>query len=527
MRERWLFRLVFLCVILFLAGFSIEAQSGIQDLYSPNFLAAGANSTSLVSPSGDVLNPAASGGKQNTTIDFSYISLVGLSGQQIFGHAINAGVTVPTPVGVFSGSGRFVSSPFDGVYRDTFGALNFSFAKDLYRDFYVGAGLGFQVGSDWGLGLDLGFLHLPGALIEDSVFFQDFRWGFSMRGMGKGYVPPGAQLPSPPSFTPAIAASLTLLKTDIISVTLAPDVSFPAFQDVRINVGAEISVLDSVFLRSGYAFDLSDTLSGAERQIPFSFGAAIKFPPAGRKDKIEDEAGDAEAPKREQDGIAINLAAAPLQGDVWGFGLGVNIPLGSTDNAPPVIETDTIKRYISPNYDGAQDELIIPLSITDERYVRGYRFIVKDDAGNTVRTIKNKEDRPENKGIQDVFARFAAVKQGIPVPENLRWDGKSDAGLVVPDGTYYYMIESWDDNENLAQSDIGEVTVDNTYPGLFVKSPYLVFSPNADGRQDTLIVEQTGSEEDLWLVLRLDGETGDITEYRWENAEPMGFQWDG
>ena len=47
-------------------------------------------------------------------------------------------------------------------------------------------------------------------------------------------------------------------------------------------------------------------------------------------------------------------------------------------------------KYISPNNDGVQDELVIPLKITDKRFVQGWSLFIVDENGNTVRTIGNK-----------------------------------------------------------------------------------------------------------------------------------------
>ncbi len=66
----------------------------------------------------------------------------------------------------------------------------------------------------------------------------------------------------------------------------------------------------------------------------------------------------------------INLSATPLPGDIWAFGLGLNVPLGVRDKTPPDIETDTAQQvYMSPDFDGTQDDLDLPFAITDERYV--------------------------------------------------------------------------------------------------------------------------------------------------------------
>ena len=47
------------------------------------------------------------------------------------------------------------------------------------------------------------------------------------------------------------------------------------------------------------------------------------------------------------------------------------------------------------------------LTITDERYIKGYRFMVYDPAGALVRTIENKDERPENVTFKNILARLA------------------------------------------------------------------------------------------------------------------------
>ena len=111
--------------------------------------------------------------------------------------------------------------------------------------------------------------------------------------------------------------------------------------------------------------------------------------------------------------VNTNVAAAPLEGGIWGFGLGVNVPIGVRDVTPPAITIDTEgTKYISPNFDGVKDDLVLPLAITDERYVKGYRFIITDSSGAAVRTILNKEDRPENRDFKNILARLALPEDG-------------------------------------------------------------------------------------------------------------------
>jgi len=47
-------------------------------------------------------------------------------------------------------------------------------------------------------------------------------------------------------------------------------------------------------------------------------------------------------------------------------------------------------KYISPNNDGVQDELEIPLNISDKRYVQAWSLVILDSNRNVIRTIGNK-----------------------------------------------------------------------------------------------------------------------------------------
>ncbi len=511
------FRVSTIAVALLLgAAFGASAETGFLDFSSPVFLGGGAASTTLESPPGTLLNPAVSAGRQRVTLDLSYIALAQVSPFDWGGHIVNLGVTVPTNVGVLSAAGRFATTSFTspGLDWGTLGGLNVSFSKDLFPDFYIGAGLGFEAGSDWGLGLDLGFLSLLGDLGP----LKDFRWGGAFRNIGRAYSAGAGPFGTPPAFTPALGVSFALVKTDMLSLSFAPDVSFPTLQNVRLNVGMEFGVADIFFLNAAYLFDSRQVFgSDPARQIPFSFGISLKLGGLGVK-----TAG------QEVTDFKTTVAAAPLADKIWGFGLGVNVPFGVRDVKPPAITLDTQgEKYISPNFDGEKDDLVLPLAITDDRYVKGYRLIITDSSGAAVRTLQNKEDRPENRDVQNLLARLAYVKSGIAIPPTIRWDGTSDTGAVVPDGTYQYHVEAWDDNGNQGKSGTGTVVVKNTPPKVTLGASYLIFSPDGDGNKDTLPVQQAGTHEDTWA-----GSIQDITGQKvrtltWTDSEPPAFAWDG
>ena len=100
---------------------------------------------------------------------------------------MNLGVTVPTRAGVFTAIGGFATASFNptvpGLQFGPLGGLHLSFSKDLFPDLYVGIGVGGELGNDWGLGADLGFVSILGDLGP----LKDFRWGGALRNLGRAY----------------------------------------------------------------------------------------------------------------------------------------------------------------------------------------------------------------------------------------------------------------------------------------------------------------------------------------------------
>ena len=169
------------------------------------------------------------------------------------------------------------------------------------------------------------------------------------------------------------------------------------------------------------------------------------------------------------------------------------MPLGAIEKNPPAIGLDTNgEKYISPTLVGGKVDLVLPLSITSKRYIKGYKLVIQDSSGTPVRTIQNKEDRPENRDLGNLVKRLFYVKSGIPVPSSIRWDGTSDKGTVVPDGTYRYFVEAWDDNGNIGRTPLGTTIVKTVPPQISVSAQYLIFSPTGEGTKAALPVHQTG-----------------------------------
>ncbi|MFW5712675.1 MAG: FlgD immunoglobulin-like domain containing protein [Spirochaetota bacterium] len=186
--------------------------------------------------------------------------------------------------------------------------------------------------------------------------------------------------------------------------------------------------------------------------------------------------------------------------------------------------------YLSPNNDGVQDTLSFNLSIDERRYIKGFEFIVENRQGEAVRTIINKETRPEKRTARTFFQNLFKAKSGIQVPETLRWDGNTDSGEKAPDGLYFFYIRSWDDNENYGTSDKYSLYIDTQPPVVEIEKAEeseRIFSPNNDGNKDVLPIEQEGTREDLWKA-KIQNADGDVVKtFTWRNSQPQSFDWDG
>ncbi|ORC36609.1 hypothetical protein B4O97_05970 [Marispirochaeta aestuarii] len=186
--------------------------------------------------------------------------------------------------------------------------------------------------------------------------------------------------------------------------------------------------------------------------------------------------------------------------------------------------------YLSPNNDGVQDDLSFPFTIRDTRYIKGYALEIRDEEGTIVRSIGNKEERPQEITFKDILRRFFQKKSGIPIPETLRWDGTTEDGSVAPDGVYYFSLQAWDDNNNRSRTEPYPLVIDTRNPEVDIQGipPLdLIFSPNDDGLKDTIRINQSGTLEELWdiEITGSDGRNVFTTKYR--DQEPGDLVWGG
>ena len=220
------------------------------------------------------------------------------------------------------------------------------------------------------------------------------------------------------------------------------------------------------------------------------------------------------------------------------FGLSISFALAQ-DNTENNVSTRI--EYISPNNDGVQDELVVPLDIKDKRYISEWSFVITDKNGNILRTIGNKHKRADTatdvfknlfsgegfKGFFDNLGKTFAPKSGVEVPSEVRWNGVFDSGEIAPDGTYFYYLSAKDDNDNESRTKTYSVVVDNTPPQIDLIQPKESEKIFGAGLKPTINIKQTGSEEDLWTAKISDISGNIVRNYSWQNSSPKNISWEG
>ncbi len=510
--------------------------------YSPLFMGGGYSILNTAVPASDALNPAASAARQRFTLDLSYGALFGNAAQPGTGSIINLGASIPSAAGVFGAGMRYVNAPpgFTALPLGSSFDLRGSFAKELGEKLIVGLGLSARFGSrvstmDSSIGADLGFI----AKLGDKGFFKNMRWGMVAAGLGKWYAPGDGtsatgniNIAFPSPFTLRGAAGFDIIDTKAFRLSATADASLPIFQNIILDMGLEARILDAVSLSLGEGLNLREFIGGNYQSFVPRMGVRASIPITTSKK------GDSFLSKQgwEKSELEPIIAFQPLYQDIWALGLGISLPLGMRDKSPPKIVVEAPKSdfpeiYLSPNSDGAQDELILPISLSDQRYVKSYNLKILDSSGHVVREINNKEDRPENTGLKKVIDQVFSTKKGIQVPPSLSWDGRSDSGALVPDGSYSVVLEAMDDNGNLGTSSPNAIVIDAKAPEISlpaVSDPSaLIFSPDGDGNKEEIVIPATGSQEDLWKVEVLDASGKVVRSLDIKDAPLGNLVWDG
>ena len=523
---------VFIVCPILLSALPGSAGELEYNLSSPLFLSQGFNIFNRETPQAVTINPAAAAGFQRYILDVNYINLEqfddGNGAYGGMGHAMNMALSVPMKIGVLTSAVHLTeTSSYGDTSLDfgTFAGADVIFSKELYEDVHFGFGLNGAYGfaGEWGLSASMGLTFMYG----DLGFLKDAEFAAVLSRVGMSYSPEsrGYWAAVPENITPAAGISGVLVEDGGFTMKANAGLSAPSVSDVKIDLGAGFLVGDRLSFSTSVSASAQDLINGDWQTLIPGAGLNVIIPLTPGED----------SGKLSSSEMHLAGGGKMLYDGVAAVGAGITLPLGVRDKESPEVDVaydrnDYSVSYISPNYDGIQDELNVPFTVTDDRYIEGYKITVKDGSGQTVKEIYNKDERPENATFSNFFDRLFAEKQSVAIPEAFRWDGVSDSGETPPDGEYSFVFQFWDDNENVTTTSPAYFHIDNTAPELAVEAPSgtdLIFSPDGDGRKDTLAIPQTGSEEETWTGEIRDASGQVYRTFTWSDSEPEELVWDG
>lgn len=285
-----------------------------------------------------VINPALLATEQRMVGNVAYTALYNGSDDVSYGQSIYGGLVYPTKYGVLTGSLQYVNIPVSSVLLENNFTIRGAFSKDVEENLFVGAGLYGGFGSDWSLGLDLGFVYSIGTIKKIPVL-SNVRWGGALTGIGKTYDPDttgyidnnedSTGFPSLSTLRTGLAA--TFLDLEKIKGGFSTDIAFPTFQNVIFDSGLQFEIAGFLYIDTGWEFNLLETLEGVGSYLP-SISLSVKLGFASDNDSYLGERGWSE------NEIVPSVAYRQLTNNTQVVSGGASFYLGLPDTEAPEIE---------------------------------------------------------------------------------------------------------------------------------------------------------------------------------------------
>jgi flagellar hook assembly protein FlgD/outer membrane protein OmpA-like peptidoglycan-associated protein len=162
----------------------------------------------------------------------------------------------------------------------------------------------------------------------------------------------------------------------------------------------------------------------------------------------------------------------------------------------------------SPGSAGAENQVVFRQKVSDGKGLDKWSLKVYDSGSKAVKEFKGEKS----------------------LPEEIVWDGKDNSSKVLPDGIYGYDLQLNYDSGNFPKTGKKNIKIDTTAPMVTIKPEYTAFSPNGDGKQDTVTFTQTvkGEDDDI-LEAKISDNSGTIYYYNKYSLKdfPKSFTWNG
>ena len=163
---------------------------------------------------------------------------------------------------------------------------------------------------------------------------------------------------------------------------------------------------------------------------------------------------------------------------------------------------------ISPNKDGAFDEVEITSALSSQRGLEKWEIDIEKDG-----TVFHKITGDEN------------------LKPKIIYSGADRNGKVLPDGNYNLTFRSFFNSGNVPKSETKSLIIDTQAPklSLSIKDERTVFNPTSGGEKSKLVVEQKGEGEknDSYYVFIENSQEQIVYKKEFSGELPPTFSWDG
>ncbi len=172
------------------------------------------------------------------------------------------------------------------------------------------------------------------------------------------------------------------------------------------------------------------------------------------------------------------------------------------------VTIDSSDAAFSPNNDGIKDTVTFHQKASDSKGLEKWSLKIYDASSDVVKEFNGEKN----------------------LPEEIVWDGRDKKNAVLPDGIYSYDLQLIFDSGNHPITERKSVRIDTTPPAIVIKPEYLSFSPNNDGKQDTITFYNTieGDDDDN-LEIKIIDSSGNAVYYNSYKKKdfPKEFVWNG
>ncbi|MFP4483537.1 MAG: FlgD immunoglobulin-like domain containing protein [Spirochaetaceae bacterium] len=556
----WLRRLPALALLALAGSAQLSGQgapTGAQDtlrLLDASLVPAAVALASSGTPAATRLNPALGALEEDLVLSGSYVGAFASSWANS-GHSAVVSATIPTRYATLSAGTAFMMMDTAAMNLGTTVTMHGSVSKPLGTRFTAGAGVDMALGGSGG-NFDLGLTTSYGVhhRIPRLWTLTDLRWGLALTGVGLPYNPVAGAGGVPAPLTPRLEAGANLLEGEGVTLGVDAGISVPTFRSVTLDLGTRIALGDHVSGRLGSSIDFGASPGEDGSTQRGYLGGSVSISYGG----VTAGGGERSRP--------VSAVSMSRLYDTWLVGTSFRSGMGTLDAEPPRVAIELQETVaLSPNNDGIQDHLRIPVNISDNRFLESYELRVRNNEGELVRRIRNPENREETRSEGGLWSRITAVETGIPAPEYMIWTGTDDTGQIVPDGRYSVILTAVDSRGNRSTSDPLTVRIDNTAPAADVTAGAaaardatpedtvaatlpdlrlietgvgtpslelppagdLIFSPDGDGNKDVLVIEQQAEEEAQWFGTIEDSAGAPVRTWEWSGTPPERLVWDG